>query len=102
MIDLAPYVGKHVVLVFGRGDAWLASHVEKGKPSILMSVDPQTKQMQGVVPLPFLQGELITAGAGYAVMIEDHQKNRLQVGVAADRVVTCTIAVEAPRVQLIG
>lgn len=101
MIDLQPYVGKHVIVVFSAGNAWLASHVDEGKAALLVVTDENGKP-RGFAPAPFLQGELVAVGTGHAVVVTDQRKNKMHVGVNPDHIVTITIAIEAPRVQLIG
>lgn len=92
-MNLKPFVGQRVVVTFTAGNAWLASHVDKGEITLLVQVDRETKA-QGFIPSPFLIGTIVEKEGAYLLEIFDHNKAKLHVGLNPDIISTVTAAVE--------
>jgi len=97
MIDLSKFIGKRCIIQF-RGDMWLVVHqvVEKvenkliGRAEIMAVKDSKTGGI-APVPMPFIVGEVVE---GPAVVYVDENKQKLQVTVNPDAILTVTVALE--------
>ena len=99
MIDLKPFVGRHVILVLSAGNAWLATHVEKGQAELVIA--DRGDGHAGFVPSPFLRGTVVEMTVGcYAVATKDETGKKLEIAVNPALIATVTAAVEERLVAL--
>lgn len=115
MIDLTKYIGKRCVIQLRAPDMWLVTHQEGGKAEIIF-----TKSKEGQVsmaPMPFLIGNVVavrpSARCGgvstekeiveyIAIEFFDENKQKLLVELNPEAILSVTVAVDAPRIQLVG
>ena len=101
-IDLSMYVGKHCVVQLRGGEAWLVVHQDAGKAQPVAQKDKAGNV--SLVPIPFVVGTVVETSPGkYPVMeVIDENGKKIHIELNPDAILSVTVAIEAPRVQLIG
>jgi len=101
VIDLSKYVGKQCVVQLRGGEAWLVCHQDVGKAQPVAQKD-KTGNVS-LVPIPFLVGTVVQMTGGFPVMeVIDENKQKLHIELNPDAILSVSLAVDMPRVQLVG
>ena len=114
-MNLKAYVGKTVLLQFKAGQAWLAAHIDGGQAAILAvkrpveQADGTVTEELGFMPTPFLIGTVTERRPTDAYYDDDNvillikdPNGQLEVIINPDVIACVTVAMEAPRVQIVG
>lgn len=99
-MNFSDFNGKTVVVQLRANEVWLTVHQEGGKPAILAFEDAGQHRL---VPTPFIVGKVETKENGRSVVVfNDENRQKLEVTLNPDAVLSITEAIEGSKISLIA